>query len=160
MSKKSLFLLRHAKAITGEVNMPDQDRPLSDMGFKQATQLGEKIFKKVICFDIILSSPAIRAITTAQLLINRLDLNGSNILIDPRIYQADDQATIELISKFNKKYDHLLVIGHNPGLAGLASRISGKTVAIPTCCLTKSIFEFKDWRKILIEKSTKFSFIN
>lgn len=160
MGKKSLFLLRHAKAITGEVNMPDQDRPLSDRGFKQASQLGEKLFKKGICFDIILSSPAIRAITTAQLLINRLDLKGSNILIDPRIYQADDQAIIELISKFNKKYDHLLVIGHNPGLADLASRISGETVAMPTCCLTRSVFEFKDWRKILIENSSKFTFLN
>lgn len=153
-------MLRHAKAITGKLNMPDQDRPLSERGFKDAARLGERIHKKGIHFDLILSSSAIRAITTAQLIINRLDLKNSNILIDPKVYQASDQEILGLISLFHKKYDHLLLIGHNPSLAVLASHFAGESVAMPTCSLARVLFEFKDWQKIVKDKSSKFNFIN
>jgi len=65
--------LRHAKAITGDLDTPDQDRPLSEKGVKDANKLGDKLHKKGIRFDLIVSSPAIRAITTAQLIINKWD---------------------------------------------------------------------------------------
>ena len=160
MGKKTLFLLRHAKAITGELSMLDQDRPLSDRGFKDASRLGEKLHKKGFQFDLILTSPAIRTITTAQLIINHFNLKSTNILIEPQVYQASDLEIIGLISMFQKKYDQILLIGHNPSLAALASRFAGEPVAMPTCCLTRVLFNFKDWQKICEEPKVKFNFIN
>jgi len=46
MGTKTLFLLRHAKAITGELTVPDQDRPLSERGLKDVNKLGVKLHKK------------------------------------------------------------------------------------------------------------------
>jgi phosphohistidine phosphatase SixA len=53
-----------------------------------------------------------------------------------------------------------MIVGHNPSITHLASHIVGEAIAMPTCSLMKASFDFKDWRKILTDKSSKFSFIN
>lgn len=160
MGTKTLFLLRHAKAITGSIDLPDQDRPLSDSGLKDANKLSNKLHKKDAHFDLIVTSPAIRAITTAQIIVNHLNMKGSNFLIDPLLYGADSTTLLEYISRASKKYDELMIVGHNPGLLDLATHFAGESVAMPTCSLMRVSFGFKDWAKVLTEKSNKFTFLN
>jgi len=160
MGTKTLFLLRHAKAITGKIDMPDQDRPLSDSGLKDAGKLSNKLHKKDAHFDLIVTSPAIRAITTAQILLNHLNMKGSNFLIDPLLYQADATTLLEYISRASKKYDEMMIVGHNPSLMDLATHFAGEAIAMPTCSLMKVSFGFKDWAKVMTEKPTKFTFLN
>ena len=88
MATKSLFLLRHAKAINGGVLIPDQDRPLSDSGVKDAKRLGSYLSKKSFDFDLILSSPAIRAITTAQIVANKLGYKQCDQKKLPNVYKS------------------------------------------------------------------------
>jgi len=160
MGNKTLFLLRHAKAITGGLLVPDQDRPLSDRGLKDSNKLGVKLHKKGVHLDLLVSSNAIRAITTAQIIANKLDMKHTNFLIDPLVYGAEVNILLELISCIAKRYDDVMIVGHNPSLTHLASHIAGEPIAMPTCSLMKASFDFKDWRKVLIEKSSKFSFLN
>lgn len=160
MSTKTLFLLRHAKAITGELLTPDQDRPLSERGLKDVNNLGVKLHKKGIHLDLIVTSPAVRAITTAQIIANKLDMKRTNFLIDPLVYGAEIAALLELISGVTKRYDDVMIVGHNPSLAGLASHVAGESITLSTCSLMKASFDFKDWRKVLTEKSSKFTFLN
>ena len=160
VSTKTLFLLRHAKAITGGLLALDQDRPLSDRGLKDSNKLGVKLHKKGVHLDLLVSSNAIRAITTAQIIANKLDMKHTNFLIDPLVYGAELNALLELISHIAKRYDDVMIVGHNPSITDLASHIAGEPIAMPTCSLMKASFDFKDWRKILTDRSSKFSFMN
>jgi len=160
MGTKTLFLLRHAKAITGELTVPDQDRPLSERGLKDVNKLGVKLHKKGVHLDLIVSSNAIRAITTAQIIANKLDMKRTNFLIDPLVYGLETSALLDLISQIAKRYDEVMIVGHNPSLTDLASHIAGEPISMPTCSLMKATFDFKDWRKIKTDQSSKFSFLN
>jgi phosphohistidine phosphatase len=160
MSTKTLFLLRHAKAIAGGLLVPDQDRPLSERGLKDVNKLGAKLQKKDIHLDLIVTSPAVRAITTAQIIANKLDMKHTNFLIDPLVYAAEIEILLDLISGIAKRYDEVMIVGHNPSLTDLASHVAGESIAMSTCSLMKASFEFKDWGKVLTEKSAKFSFLN
>jgi phosphohistidine phosphatase len=160
MSTKTLFLLRHAKAMTGSLLIPDQDRPLSERGLKDVNKLGAKLHKKEIHINLIVTSPAVRAITTAQSIANKLKMKHANFLIDPLVYGAEMTALLELISRIAKRYDDVMIVGHNPSLTELASHIAGEPIVMSTCSLMKASFEFKDWAKVLTEKSSKFSFLN
>ena len=160
MSAKTLFLLRHDMAITGGLLVPDQDRPLSERGLKDANKLGTKLHKKEIHLDLIVTSPAVRAITTAQIIANKLDMKHTNFLIDPMVYGAEISALLELISGVAKRYDVVMIVGHNPSLTDLASHVAGEPIAMSTCALMKASFDFKDWGKVLTEKSSKYSFLN
>jgi phosphohistidine phosphatase len=160
MSTKTLFLLRHAKAITGGLLVLDQDRPLSDRGLKDVNKLGTKLHKKEINLDLIVTSPAVRAITTAQLIANKLNMKRTNFLIDPLVYGAELKELLELISGVSKRYDDVMIVGHNPSLTDLASHVAGEPIAMATCALMEASFDFKDWTKVLTEKSSKFTFLN
>lgn len=160
MGLKTLFLLRHAKAMTGGLLMPDQDRPLSERGVKDGNKLANKLYKKGLHFDLIVSSPAVRTINTAHLIINKLDMKRSNLLIDPSIYEATELELITFISRVSKRYDELLVVGHNPSVSALAMRLTGESIAMPTCSLMRLSFNFKDWGELLDAKPINFSFLN
>jgi phosphohistidine phosphatase len=87
-------------------------------------------------------------------------MKHANFLIDPSVYGAEMTALLELISRIPKRYDDVMIVGHNPSLTELASHIAGEPIAMSTCSLMKASFEFKNWAKVLTEKSSKFSFLN
>ena len=157
---KTLFLLRHAKAMTEELLVLDQDRALSNKGIRDVNKLASKLARKSLNLDLIISSPAVRAITTAQIIANGLEMPRLQLIVNDQLYGADTISLLKIISKFSKKIDKLMLVGHNPGLMNLSTFISGEPISMPTCSLIKFQFEFKDWCDIFTTKATKFSFIN
>ena len=157
---KALFLLRHAKAMTGGVMVFDQDRALAEKGIREANKLANKLVKRGFKLDLILCSPAVRAISTAQILMKSLGSSGVQLIVVDELYGAEVISLLKIISKFSKKIDKLMIVGHNPSLMNLASFITGESISIPTCSLIKFSFEFKDWHEIFTTKASKFNFIN
>jgi len=147
--------------MTGGILIPDQDRPLTDKGVKDANKLANRLAKKDTKIDLVLSSPAVRAISTAQIVANGLDINSrSNLVINDILYGAETMGLLKVISGISKKIDKLIIVGHNPGLMNLASFIAGEPISLPTCSLVKFSFEFKDWQEIFTTRASKFSFLN
>ena len=70
---KTLFLVRHAKSSRNDAAMPDKDRPLNDRGKRDAPKMGERLAKRDVKPDLILSSPARRALRTAEIIAKKLD---------------------------------------------------------------------------------------
>jgi len=70
---KTLFLVRHAKSMRDDAAMPDKDRPLNDRGKRDAPKMGERLAKRYVKPNLILSSPARRALKTAQIIAKKLD---------------------------------------------------------------------------------------
>ncbi|HQR83387.1 MAG: hypothetical protein B7Y05_05330 [Polynucleobacter sp. 24-46-87] len=160
MGSKTLFLLRHAKAKSAGILVEDYDRPLSDKGVKDTKKLANKLHKKDFSCDLVMTSPAVRAITTAQLLSNRLDIPHTHLVINDALYGSDAMVFLKVISAVSKKIDTLMVVGHNPGLMGLASLIAGEPIFLSTCSMVKFSFDFKDWHDIFSKRASKFNLLN
>lgn len=152
--------MRHAKAIADGRVMTDEDRPLSDSGIKDSKKLASKLHKRDYNFDLILTSPAIRAITTAQLVANRLGYKQKFITINQHIYAAALEDLLKVIVKTQKKVDSLLLVGHNPSISSLAKYLAGEPISMPTCALLELKFEIKNWEQISADTLVKHTLLN
>lgn len=142
---KTLFLVRHAKSSWNEPGLPDKDRPLNDRGKRDAPKMGERLAKRNVKPDLILSSPARRALKTAQIIAKRLDYRLEDILVDDRLYAAEADDLLHVIRELGDKPKSVMLIGHNPELTELAHRLSNKITQMPTCAVAELMFDAKSW---------------
>ena len=85
---KTLFLIRHAKSSWDDPALSDKDRPLSDRGRRDAPKMGKRLAKRDVKPDLILSSPARRALTTAEIIAKKLDYKLKDIVENDRLMPA------------------------------------------------------------------------
>ena len=146
---KTLYLLRHAKSSWSSPSLDDFDRPLNKRGIRSAPFMGEILLKKNISPELIISSPALRAITTAKIIAEKLKYSFSNIRKDKKIYQASTLDLLNVIKQTNNKLKFLMLVGHNPGMTDIINLISDKRLDnLPTAgivCLKK---EADSWEEI------------
>ena len=136
---KSLTLLRHAKTERDSTTGRDFDRQLAERGERDAAKIGQEIRKLGADFDRMLSSPAARAVQTAE-------LAGLAPRFDERIYDASSGQLLSIVHESWDWVDHLMMIGHNPGFERLASTLVGQTIEMPTGSLLEIELPIDDWR--------------
>ena len=145
---KSITIIRHAKATWNSSSEIDFDRPLHNKGLKDAEIIGNTLAKKSTTFDIILSSPAKRAITTANIIANKMKLNKC-IKEDERIYTSTSNTLFNIILSLNNSINLIAIIGHNPTLHILSEQLSReKFIKFPTCSTVKINFKINRWDEI------------
>ena len=149
MMKKKLLIIRHAKAENGDFKIEDFDRPLSQTGIDEAEEMGQKLLQKNIIPDGIVSSPALRAISTAQLISNECGFNQKNIILEPNIYEASVSQILKSINNIDNSLNFVALLGHNPGLTMLARDLTNADISdMPTCGMVMVEFELEDWEFI------------
>lgn len=116
---KTLYILRHAQKDTSNPDQHDYDVKLTQKGEMDAKLLGQKLKEKNIMPDLIVSSPALRARTTAQIVVDEIEYS-KNVMYNEVIYQAYLNEIIESITYTFDTVDTLMVVGHNPSLTALA----------------------------------------
>lgn len=119
------LLLRHAKAADQEPGKGDFDRPLTSKGEAQADRIGRLLAKRDLHPDLIVSSPAARALQTAQRAASGLGSKAAAIEQDPRIYEAGPLVLAEILAHATSKHLRPMLVGHNPGFEQLAIRLGG-----------------------------------
>jgi len=144
---KKLFIIRHAKSSWKEENLDDFDRPLKKRGKKNASYMGEMLKEKHILPDIILSSPAIRAKTTADIIAKKVNYS-KDILFNKNIYESNEATLHNLLREFNNKNKIAFLVAHNPELNMLADYYVGFNENIPTCGIIEIEFDCKKWQDI------------
>jgi len=152
---KTLFLIRHAKSSWDDQALADKDRPLNDRGKRDAPKVGERLAKRRVKPDLILSSPAVRALATAQIIARKLDYKRSNIVVNDRLYAVAADDLLDVIRQLDDKVERVMLIGHNPELTELAHRFSGKIAHLPTCAVAEFRFDTKSWRRIGKDEPTR-----
>jgi phosphohistidine phosphatase len=145
---KTLFLVRHAKSSRDDPTIADRDRPLSDRGSRDAPKMGERLEKRDVEPDLMLSSPALRALTTAQLIAKKLDYKAKNIVVDDRIYATSPKVLLEIIHGLDDKLNCVMLIGHNPEMSELAHRLASEITDMATCAVAEFHFDIKSWTKV------------
>ena len=128
---KTLFLIRHAKSSWDDTALPDKDRPLNDRGRRDAPKMGERLAKRDVKPDLILSSPAVRALRTAEIIAKKLDYRRK-IVVNERLYAVGADDLLDVIHRLGDKVERVMLFGHNPELTELAHRLSGEITDM--CC--------------------------
>lgn len=114
--KRELLILRHAKSDRDGNAGSDFERPLARRGRKDAPRIGHWIREHDLLPALVLSSPAVRARETVQAVAAALDLPAGNIQYDERLYLADCETLLEVLSGVPARTGRVLLVGHNPGL--------------------------------------------
>jgi phosphohistidine phosphatase len=142
---KTLFLIRHAKSSWDDTALPDKDRPLDDRGRRDAPKMGKRLAKRDVKPDLILSSPARRALTTAEIIAKKLDYKRRDIVVDDRLYVCAADDLLNVIQTLGDNLERVMLFGHNPELTELAHRLSSKITHLPTCAVAEFTFNAKSW---------------
>jgi len=155
---KTLILVRHAKSSHNLGLSSDFDRPLNDRGVLDAVGMGKKLYKKKIQIDCFVSSPAIRAKTTAELFAAEYGRKMKEILFIPSLYQAGPHQFADVVHGLEKTHDHVALFSHNPGITEYASSLSDTDITqMPTCSVFAVSAETDHW-KDFAEAKKKFLF--
>ena len=148
-NSKVLYLVRHAKSSWKDVSVRDFDRPLNSRGEADAPFMGAKLKEKGILPDLIISSPALRAITTANILAEQMGLPVSQIRTEPRVYEALSSELLELVQECDPQLGSICLVGHNPAMTGFANQLSNAGIDnMPTCSICCIEFSLADWSQV------------
>ena len=145
---KTLFLIRHAKSSWDNAALPDKERPLNDRGRRDAPKMGERLAKREVKPDLILSSPAVRALSTAEFIAEKLDYRRKDIVVTERLYAAEVDDLLDVIRQLGDELKCVMLFGHNPEFTELAHRLSGEIAHMPTCAIAEFTFDAKSWSGI------------
>ena len=156
---KVLILIRHAKSSQDDTSVPDKQRPLNKRGLRDAPAMGKRLAKRSIKPDLVLSSPATRALTTAQIIAEKIGYPPESIVQNERLYATPAEELLAVVQELDNAVQQVMLFGHNPGLTDLVHRLSsGEIDDIPTCGVVLLTFDTKAWSDIGTDGLAKVEF--
>lgn len=142
---KHLWLARHAKSDWNDSGIPDFDRVLNERGLRDAPAMGRWLASRGVKPQVMVTSPAKRALQTAELLAQGMGFSEAFIFHEPRIYEATTGDLEEVIEESDDNINHLMLVGHNPGLTRLVNVLGAQLDNLPTCAVAAMSFEARRW---------------
>lgn len=150
---KTLYLVRHAKSSWKEIDLSDKERPLNKRGKQDAPVIGKLLKKMKVKSDLIISSPAVRAFTTAKLIAKEIEYPKFKIKLLDNIYMADSAELSVEMSKADDKCESIMLFGHNPGITDFLNTLCKESIDnMPTCSVACIQFEINSWSEIKNKK--------
>lgn len=152
----SLALLRHAKSSWESIELDDFDRPLNERGRAVAPLMGAALKELHFVPDLILCSSAKRARETLELI--EPFVKDAPVIFDDQLYLTSQETLFSRLKEVAVGVKRVLMIGHNPGMHGLALLLTGtgdaKSISrledkFPTAALAVFSFEQNVWRDLL-----------
>ncbi|RFZ85543.1 histidine phosphatase family protein [Mucilaginibacter terrenus] len=142
---KKLLLIRHAKA-THESGYTDFERPLTEKGVNGATTMAQHLQEKGIVPQLLVTSPALRTHTTANIFTEILKLNPATIIKE--IYEAGDRTLLRLINGLPDEHDFIALVGHNPAVEQMLYTLSGAIKDVPPGTVALIEFDAESWQEV------------
>lgn len=144
---KTLTLVRHAKSSWKDSSLADRDRPLNKRGERDAPEMGRRIAAAGVRPSLIVSSPAVRAWTTARIIADEIGYPREFLQRDQRLYLASVNAILDVIVAQDNGFNNLMIVGHNPGFTDFANYlVPGLTNNLPTAGVVSVQLDTDDWR--------------
>lgn len=136
-----LVLVRHAKSDWGDPSLDDHDRPLNERGIRDAPRMARALAETDFRPELILSSTALRARTTAEAFAAQFDVA---VNLDPELYGAPGSTLLAKAAGSSAR--RVIVVAHDPGMTALAERLSeGEIAHMPTCAVATFTWDDDDW---------------
>ena len=146
---KFLSMIRHAKSSWKHENLTDFERPLNKRGEQDAPIMGKRLLENKFLPDLIISSPAIRAKTTAVIIAKEIGYDTAKIKLDSSIYEANLRDLLALIVNLRSDLNNVVIVGHNPGLTNLNNYLTTDYIDnIPTCGIAFLKLSLPNWAEV------------
>jgi phosphohistidine phosphatase len=156
---KKITIIRHAKSSWKNHGLLDIDRPLNKRGKRDAPMMGRRLVDRGCDPEIILTSPAERAMRTAEAIAQELEFPWDEIVVEDRLYGADMDDWLEIISQFDDIFEWAMLFGHNPEITDLVNFFSSYYIPnVPTCGIVEIEFPVERWDDIDQAEPTSFDF--
>ena len=144
---KTLTLVRHAKSSWKDRRLSDRERPLNNRGKRDAPAMGKRIADAGIRPSQIISSPAVRAWTTAKAVAAELGYPIEFLQREDGLYLASLNNLLDVVASQDVGFNNLMLFGHNPGMTDFANHlVPGLTNNLPTAGVVSVNLECDDWR--------------
>lgn len=146
---KKLYLVRHAKSSWDNGNLKDIERPLNKRGERDAPFMGKLMKDNNVKADLLMTSPAERALKTAKIFCSEMDIPKKHLLVEHNLYEAGRKDIIEVIHQFDNEKNSAMIFSHNPGLSDLAGYLTnGEINDIPTCGIVSLNCSINSWKEL------------
>lgn len=156
---KTLYLMRHAKSSWDDSSQKDFDRTLNERGKKDLLEMGKRLKKKGIKPDLIISSPALRALKTAKEIAKEIGYPEKNIVHEFDVYNASIEDLIFIIRNIDNKYESVMLFGHNPSFTGMVGYLTNQFIDnIPTAGIVQINFDLPTWKQVTHQSGQFISF--
>jgi phosphohistidine phosphatase len=158
---KTLYLLRHSQSADKQPGQRDKERELTPRGRKQAIAVGHYIKNQNIHFDLVVSSVAVRAKSTAVLVSELVSYDTYNIRWNEDIYEASFDDLLEVVVQLESRLKSVLVVGHNPAISHLARYLTSAEIAdLSPAGLATIQFSFSNWKEIAHRKGDLMNYVD
>ena len=145
---KTLYLMRHAKSSWSFDDLSDKQRPLNDRGRDDAPLMGQALAKRDLTLDLLVSSPAVRALSTAALVARELEYPADKIEVLEAIYEATVPDLLAVVRQLPDTADSVLLVGHNNTLTDFANLLSPSEIPeMPTAAIVCLKFSTDQWAR-------------
>lgn len=144
---KTLLILRHAKSSWKDDDLADHDRPLNKRGKSDAPRMGELVRREELQPELILTSSALRARTTAELVLESSGCDAE-LVVSRDLYAHYPEAYLDVLVDVDDCYDVVMIVGHNPGVEELVELLTGQWERMPTAALVKITLPINSWSEL------------
>ena len=140
---KKLLIMRHAKSDWGS-GLADHERPLNKRGTRAAAAMGKALAAMEEAPDLVISSTATRATTTARLAAEAGDWH-SRITYSDALYGTSVRGALEVLMEADPGAASVMLVGHEPTWSSLVEHLTGGAVAIKTATIAAVELYVRDW---------------
>lgn len=147
---KRLTLVRHARAEWKHAGSADFERPLDRRGIAEIAHMSERLLSQELVPDLILTSPAVRAVQTAESIARTLGIAARRVHREERLYLASAEDLLAALQALGPSVLHAMLVAHNPGLTELARRFAADAALeeLATASVTTMLFEAGSWTRV------------
>ncbi len=139
-----LYIMRHAKSDWSGPQISDFERPINKRGTRNAIRIGGWMNENNHTPQKIISSPALRAKETIELVVEQISkFNLEDLTYEDELYLAGFTQLIEFINTYKDKVQSLMLVGHNPGIENLVNYLCDRSGDKETIVTTANLFIFK-----------------
>jgi phosphohistidine phosphatase len=153
---KRVIIVRHAKAVPYGYD-DDYTRDLTDRGVSDAQRIGKELKKMEITPDIMISSPANRAIQTALIFAENMDFSKKQIVEIENIYHGlTTSEFLGMIKELSNDVQTAFFFGHNPAFQYFVNNLLERFYDdMPTCSTVAIDFNVDSWKKVEVRSGKK-----
>lgn len=148
---KQLVLFRHGKSSWNNPDVTDIDRPLLHKGRERTRKMAEYLVRIGLSTDMLMTSSAVRAYQSAEIVAEVLGIDTNKIFIEPDLYHASTERIWDVVISLPEDANSVILFGHNPGLTEFIniSRISSIDW-LPTSGVASATYKCKHWHDCIV----------
>jgi len=145
---KTLVLIRHGKS-SWKYPVKDIDRPLKSRGISDAKLVANEFLKANFVPDLVVSSPAKRALDICRIFVKKMGISDELIKINPTIYDFEGGQTADFIKSLDNSCQNVMLFGHNYAFTSLVNQFGNRYIDnLPTSGLVKINFDVDMWKDV------------